>query len=113
MKKARRNFVKKSVLGAAGFSMGAHTLKALNIGNIFGRNQKYDPENLEINLLKDESAWTTFAPREEITPLFSKKASNTVEGHQIYYINGNNYPVSFHTFLPYISKKGNLLNEHL
>ena len=58
MKKSRRNFMKKSLIGTTGFVMGIHDLKASGTDSILGDNSKMsgiiDNHNLDINVLHHE-----------------------------------------------------------
>jgi len=94
MKESRRDFVEKSVFGVGGLALGFHNFKSSGNGSILGVNTKSYLEKLDIDLLKDESAWSTFSPRKEITPSFSKKFKEGDNGHLVLAINGNNNPDS-------------------
>jgi len=94
MKNSRRNFFKNSALGAAGVALGVHTLKYSRVESILDGNTRPDFEKMNIDLLKDESQWSTFSPRKEITPSFTKKSKDTDNNRLVLTINGGNNPDS-------------------
>ena len=94
MKKSRRNFVKRTALGITGLALGIPNIKASSIGSILGVVPGTNTGEVIIDLLKDGNDWSTFTPREGITPLFSKKESEGIHNNPTLIIHGNNNPDS-------------------
>ena len=90
MKTSRRDFVKNSVIGAGGLAFGTHHMEFYGLRHTDDAGKEFKPGMMDMDLLKDGSAWTSFSHREEITPSFSRSQKGGVIINPSLVINGNN-----------------------